>query len=360
MRDSYVFYTDQLNKEYRAVFDMVVMYTGTERIDDLTRDERLGELLDIFLSAQSAGRPVEKIVGGDLERFCREFCSDCGPKNRLLNVFDSLKTLAKLMIFISALDILFLLWDMAEGETVDLWGTVSSLNVSGYFLGILAAALLSMLSNLVVRRVMFRSGRVSMKVLKGVPLAVAVVTFGLVLALTLSERTAFISCPVWVLLLCGAAYLALYYPLNWKRLQRHKSEKIRFRDLVKEEAKKDFPEEMEKKFVNTNKRRVKKGKEALTMAAFLDKEEADCARTEKLRFFYYVLPPAATVLGCWFGAAGEGFESPLDMGLFAVILLAVEYGLLLGMWKIVKDGIENRRDWIKTKRKELESNGENP
>lgn len=63
MRDSYIFYTDKLQGEYRETFDRVNMYVGTQGIDDDTREEHMGQLLDMMLSAQESGKPVKKVVG---------------------------------------------------------------------------------------------------------------------------------------------------------------------------------------------------------------------------------------------------------------------------------------------------------
>ena len=76
MKDSYVFYKDKLNEEYRTVFDQIEMYVISQNIDENTVEDRLGELLDIFLSAGESGKDVHKITGNDLEHFCKTFCSD--------------------------------------------------------------------------------------------------------------------------------------------------------------------------------------------------------------------------------------------------------------------------------------------
>ena len=75
MKDSYVFYKDKLQGEYKDVFDQVEMYVNCENIDELTREDRLGSLLDMLLSAQESGRPVKKVVGNSIEDFCKMFCS---------------------------------------------------------------------------------------------------------------------------------------------------------------------------------------------------------------------------------------------------------------------------------------------
>jgi DNA-binding ferritin-like protein (Dps family) len=69
MKDSYFFYKDKLQGEYKTAFDQVEIYVNAQNIDELTCEDRLGSLLDMLLSAQEAGRPVQKVVGSNMEQF---------------------------------------------------------------------------------------------------------------------------------------------------------------------------------------------------------------------------------------------------------------------------------------------------
>ena len=110
MRDSYAFYTDKLTGEYRTVFDEIEMYIGTQTCDDITKEDKLSQLLDMFLSAEEEGKPVHKIVGGSVEEFCKTFCSDFGFEGTMLNILDMFKTLAWCFIVLSVFDIISMDW----------------------------------------------------------------------------------------------------------------------------------------------------------------------------------------------------------------------------------------------------------
>lgn len=134
MKDSYIFYTDKLNREYKAAFDEVELYVQSQNIDESTLEERLGELLDIFLSAQERGRPVTQITGNSMEQFCETFCSDFSAKNRIYHIADMFASIAWVLLFVSLLDVVF-----PEAEAADaggLWYAASSVNLSGYLVGI--------------------------------------------------------------------------------------------------------------------------------------------------------------------------------------------------------------------------------
>lgn len=270
MKDSYILYTDKLDKEYLAVFEQIEMYVQSQNVDDNTKEERLSELLDIFLSAAKTGKPVQKITGNDLEHFCKTFCSDFGIKNRILFTLDWMKSIAKVIVFVSVLDLLFPESDATSAGNVSVWEHFSSLNISGYLIGIFLAGMFAMILNIVLRRIMFRKKKISMKILKAVSTAGAVFCFVIIYCSLSFNRMKLFECPVWLLLGVSCSYLFLYHLMRGRHL---KSEKVNFFDLAKEESHKEFPKEMEKKYERARKKNLKKGRGDLPIETFLDKKE---------------------------------------------------------------------------------------
>ena len=348
MRDSYVFYTDQLEGVYRDTFDQIDMYTGTMNLDELTKEEQMGQLLDMFLTAQKAGKPIEKIVGHDLQAFCKAFCADFGWKQGLQNLFDELKVLAIIMLVSTGFDIISVLLAFSEGTIVDFWSQISSMNMSGYLIGILISIAVGFVCNGVVRYFMFRTKRVSMKVLKAITYITAAIMFVLVLCVLLSDKTDFLRCPVWLVFACSVVYLAAYYCFNHKRIREKRNEKVRFSDLVNAEIDKDFPEEMEKKYQKANAQNLKKGKGNLSMEAFLLNEEKRCCNIEKSNIFYVLFPIIITAASVIF----TEFESAVDRILYILIMLIVQFFIMRFFWKITKNSVEKTRVWITKKREE--------
>lgn len=350
MKNSYIFYTDKLDREYLAVFEQIEMYVQSQNVDDDTKEERLGELLDIFLSAAERGDPVQKITGSDLEQFCKTFCSDFGVKTRLMFVLDWMRSIAKVMIFVSVLDLVFPEPDVMPGRDVSVWRHFSSLNISGYFIGIFVAGMVAMILNIVLRRIMFRRKRISMKVLKVVSAAGAVLGFVIIYGFLGANSINVIECPVWLVLGASCVYLGFYHVFRGRHIKR---EKVKFLDLVQEESRKEFPKEMEKKYEKARKKNLKKGKGELTLEAFLVKEEKSCDREEKMGLFYYILPLiviASAFLSTW---KMDGFDDGADAMIFVVINIVIQYTLMMGIWKICKVGIKERRDWVREKREEI-------
>lgn len=350
MKDSYIFYTDKLDKDYLAVFEQIALYVQSQNVDDDTKEERLGELLDIFLSAAEREKPVRDITGNDLERFCKTFCSDFGVKNRVLFFADWFKSIAKILIFVSVLDLIFPEngGDFSGGAS--LWDSLSTLNISGYFIGITVSGILAAAVNLLLRRMMFRQKRVSMRILKAVSAAVAVLGFVIVFSFLSMNSMRLFECPAWIVFALSAVYVCLHYLLRGRYIKR---DKVKFFDLVKEESSSEFPKEMEKKFAKARQRSIRRGKGELSLEKFLEKEERDVDRTEKTGFVYYLLPVAIVGGGAIIRYLTGGFESLADEAVQGGIVLAVQYPIMIGLWKVVKLGAAERRKWIEGKREEI-------
>lgn len=196
MKDSYAFYTDKLNEEYRPVFEQVEMYVMVQVVDEPTREERMSELLDSFLSAQEAGKSVQSVVGSDIERFCKTFVADFGLKNSLLSLLDSVKIFAWVFAVFSAMEIVL---NLSAGRGV--WTAQSTLDITGYFLALLVARVICWFVNRVLRQSMVRTKRVSMKTWRAVIFVVIqlVAEYALMLGLwgivksALPERRAWIA-----------------------------------------------------------------------------------------------------------------------------------------------------------------------
>lgn len=357
MKDSYAFYKDKLSGAYKEVFAKTEMYVLSQNADNDTTEERLGELLDVFLSAEESGKPVEKIVGNDLESFCRSVCSDFSLKNRLLNFADYFRVIAWVLVFSSFTNLIYNINSLLHGEALDLWSEGGDF-LFGYFVSAFASWAIMTAVNSLTCRLMFRSKSFSAKRFTAIGVTATLSTFLIVYVILINLKISVrLYCPSWVILICAAGYLLFYYFAIKKRSKRRK---IKFTDLVSEEMRKDFPEEMEKKLEKARRKSLKKGKGELSVEDFLNKEEKECDTTEKLKVLYYGFPPVISVLTLLMTYFTDGFESVIDVILLFVICLAVEYFIMAGMWRIVKSGITQRREWIVKKREEInqESDGE--
>lgn len=345
MKDSYVFYKDRLSGEYLSAFEAIEMYVRTQNFDEASNEERLSMLLDVFLTAQTTGRSVEKITGGDIPRFCRTFCADLGIKNRVLSVVDDIRRIVFMLVFFSAVDILLLLIGQDEDTISNVWSTYSEINISGLIIGAVAAGIVTAAVGAVIRRVMFRRKTVSISVLKAVQYVTASSTFLILLAAMLMTETEFFRIPSWVVIAAGLPLLILYHILRGRHIKR---ERVKMSELMPDNIAATISGTMEKKYLQKKKRRERRGG-SYTMEEFLDYEERDCKMTEKAAFLYYVLPPVMSVISIF----GSDFSSVKDKVIFFLLTLTFEYAVLLWLKKMSADAVRARRAWIGAKREEL-------
>ena len=345
MKDSYLFYKDKLQGEYKNAFEQVEMYVNSESIDELTREDRLGSLLDMLLSAQEAGRPVEKVVGRNIEEFCKMFCSDMGIKNKIWHAMDILKTIAIIELICAVLDLFAVDW-----SKTDFWSMISTANASGYVFGFAACALIGYFTNFIVRFFMFKTQKLNMNLLKCIVDFMTGVSFAAAFVLLSSDKLNFFTCPLWAVMLVCAIYLVLYFILNHKRLREKKQPKIKFFDMVSEQSRVDYDSIMEKRYNTLNKRNLKKGKNALSMREFLDKEEKNCDKSDKMGWLFYGTP-AVLVLAF---LIDKDFDSTFDMLIFIALTFALEFAIMHFFFKITKQATKEKRAWIYAKRAELD------
>ena len=64
----------QLEGEYKTIFEKADMYGTLEKCsDENIRDDKMMNLYDLLLQAQIDKTPVSKIIGEDIEEFCKSY-----------------------------------------------------------------------------------------------------------------------------------------------------------------------------------------------------------------------------------------------------------------------------------------------
>lgn len=65
--------SEQLQEPYKTVFDRVYLYASVQEIPDEVCNDAMLNLYDSLFTAQSENKPVEQIVGDDIEVFCQSY-----------------------------------------------------------------------------------------------------------------------------------------------------------------------------------------------------------------------------------------------------------------------------------------------
>lgn len=359
MRDSYALYSDQLKGEYKDAFAQVETYVNTQNVDEDTVEAHMGELLDTFLIAQEEGKPLEKIVGDDMESFCKNFCSEFTWENKALNIVDTWKRLAWVIFIIEGLDVLFsILGALSEGKSVgEVLMTESSFNLSGYLLGIVSIGVIYTIVDYITQRIMFKleKGSVAAKVWKVFKVVVLIASFFIIFMMLSDDRLNFLHLPSVVLVAAAGLFLVVYYTVNRKRVQARKEHKISFWGMVQDQVETDMPSEfaneMRKQFEKKNQKLLKKGKPEKTWEEFLEDKEKETNQMEKLKYLYIGGPIVIVLIMAIIEYVNAGFST--DFVLFVVILLLVEVAIFGGFWKVEKSVLKTRRNWLAEERSRM-------
>ena len=121
----------------------------------------------------------------------------------------------------------------------------------------------------------------------------------------------------------------------------------------------EFFKAMDKTFEKARAKSLSKGKGDLTFEAFLDKNERDCDKAEKMKFIYFLLPIIATPLAYLYTDLIDGLSRISNPVIYICVILIMSG--LIGMlgYKNFKKSLAVRRSWIKARREEMKAEQEN-
>ena len=207
MRESYVFYMDQLRGSYLDTFTAIRQYCLITSEHESDLEERLSALLDEFLQAQAQNVPVERIVGNDLHRFCENLWMDLDWKNRLWATADRIKPVICWMAPFYASATVLRMVDPDAAETLRLGGW------TGYVFLFGTAMVLWYLADALFRGVLRRSKKMPAEWKQGLCfIASSACSFGTMLLLW--KLCPDMPIPVVSGLLLCVAFLTCYSGLN--------------------------------------------------------------------------------------------------------------------------------------------------
>ena len=131
---------------------------------------------------------------------------------------------------------------------------------------------------------------------------------------------------------------------------------IHFINGNKSDFQKAYFEAMDKRFEEQRKKSIKKGNGELTLEAFLDKEERECTKAENMKLIYFLFPIIATALAYLYTGLIDGFGRISSPVIYVFVILIASALIALRLHKNIKKSLILRKEWIKAKRNETESN----
>ncbi len=140
----------QLNGEYRHVFAKAQLYSTLKSISDDVAEEKMLELYDLLLTAQTDGKPVEKLVGKNQNKFIKNFFGDYTFADRLKNVPSVLYRWAWVIFVIECIEAI------AADDTIKNFFHIKS-DVSGYGIGLLTGTLIYFICNGILAPILLKN-----------------------------------------------------------------------------------------------------------------------------------------------------------------------------------------------------------
>lgn len=344
---SYLIEKDKLKGEYNKVFDRVEGYTVIKSIDEDTREEMLMNLVDMLYSAQLDGKPVEKIVGKDIDKFCREYFADCNKWQQWIRTLPS--WLYRVMLIITVISILELIFPEEE------WGSIwnAQTEVSAYLFGMIAGAVSSMIFLVIGNIIWAKYKKISSNILY----AGVIIVFILVLIITVNLTgdiqwkiplipTLFVTgCYVFVYK-CWQLYNRYKKYGNFKKPPKDGSFKDifkeGFKEGIKETSHKELPLELKKIYEKKNRKLLKRGRPEMTPKGFMEylyKQERNLKIGNWIVLLVYI---GLYLLGVVSMALDSDttWNEIFGFGVFMAVLLGIIYFLYI---KIVNVAIYTKR-----------------
>ena len=246
----YSYMTEQLRDEYQEVFEKTELYGVISEVNTEVQDELMINLFDLLLTAQTEGKPVEKIVGSDMERFCKEYFQNYNWKERMKYFPVEIYRFMRAVFILELID-LFLL-----EENMDLLHAQS--DITPYIGGFGLSLVFTMIVDVFVRPVMFRLR------IKPVFYYLGILVFwaaAIAICILLTDDLVF-AIPMFPILMVSGTYVILYLIVRsvWRyrrygSIRRPRSETKDFERAIKRESQEMIMLDlMLKKYQKKNKR----------------------------------------------------------------------------------------------------------
>lgn len=316
----------QLTGEYRDVFAKAQLYSMLKNVADDVEEDKMLELYDLLLTAQSDDKPVEKLTGRDVNKFLKSYFEDYTWKERLRRLPVWLYRVAWAIFVLESITAL------AADYTTGNFFTLKD-DVTGYGIGLLTAVVFSIICNSVLAPMLLRRKQ---KVSFGGWYAFGCVLFVVLIGISVAwcgDKTLLVM-PVHPLLICSGLYIVTYLIVRsiWRYRNygsiRNTRKKIEQDSYYRNLYDRDMEQVVMKGWKSRYERLLKKGK--TTAESFIEKLKTEEQYAVKgYPILVWGLLGAVVV----FAVIDVAAESTwFDTLMYAAIIGTIEY--FIGRWII--------------------------
>ncbi len=332
----YTYMTERLRGEYREVFEKTELYGTFSEVNTEVQEDLMLNLYDLLLTAQQEEKPVEKIIGPDMEKFCKEYFQNYDWRERMKYFPVNLYRLMRVVFILEMMD-LFLL-----EENVDLFHAQS--DIAPYLGGFGLSLVFTMIADIFIRPMIFRCKIKPVIYYVGFLLVWAGAIF---LCIKLTDGM-ILSIPMFPILLVSGIYNVAYLFVRsvWRyrhygSIRRPPSEAKQF----EHSAEKAFMEQvmletMVKRYKSRNKRLEKKGRKSLTPGEYTEQVRGEYEKLQHSWKWEIVIFAAIILPSVIFTALSSTL---LDTILFALVIIVVESGIFWFIFNTEKNNNQTRK-----------------
>lgn len=312
---------EKFTGEYKRAFAKISMYGNMTPLDTEKYEDRVLNIYDVLLSAQNDGKPVEKIIGRDIEAFCRNYYANHSAGEWIAHIF---KRIFRVMLVLAVYSLVSLA--LETGENVRFADI--KVNAAPFLVGLLVGFILIAIEAIVKRRVLMKTDKIKngayaigILVIFGICVAVGTVLFGNIDA----------KMPLWLMLAISGGYSVLYLLIaGIARLVKNGT--LKNTDKVDRQELKEFNKEltleydirtsaegMVEQFDKMKRKYAQKGKPEPKYADFVKKMRGDHKAAKYMEFAFIIVIVAICTANI---VINIGSEEILAIAI-AVIMVAV-------------------------------------
>lgn len=323
----------QLKGEYKEAFERADMYGTFQSGDDENiNDDKMMNLYDLLLQAQADGVPASKIVGDDIEEFCKDYFR-VEKEKRWVSVANAIYRICWWAFILGLLEVF-----LPEEEGVQVLQL--TVNIAPILLGFVMGVVFIPLPFALLKKTIFKSKKIKPIVMYLTMILLFVISVIGTLALQMHMGWEY-RIKVGTLLLLTGVYLAVYIVVravyryrdhgsfgkfSKEETLRRKEEKKEKADFNKDLGKRNVAQtakDMKVRYKRLNRKHQKKYNEPLSLEKFGEKLRKEKADIHKHKIFYIILDVVLllgpVVAGFW----NDGFAGMLDGIMYAVMMCVV-------------------------------------
>ena len=291
---------NQFTGEYKYAFSKISMYGTMIPIDTQEYEDRVLNIYDMLITAQNDGKAVSKIIGNNLESFCKEYYRNHDKSELFANIF---KRMFRVMLILLVFSFVELAIAVADEGDFSLFGNLDKfialeLNAIPFVVGFAVGIIVIGIESIVKNKVLFKTDKIK----NGVYAIASLIIFAICVAVgVVLFSDISVKIPLWIMLTIAGGYSILYVIVTSVMRYKKYGTIIKLNKINKQELKQfqkeitlDYDirtsaEAMAERFDKMKKKAANKGKGEPTFADFVEYMKKDHRIIQYAGIFFTII-----------------------------------------------------------------------